>query len=259
MNRRRDWTDFLRIPRHCALFVIVAVWAASAMGAAAPMVPAATTATAAQLHRLAPELELEIIECALRASIAARAHGVGGESRLLTVIDYSKPSTVKRLWVFDVATPRLLFHELVAHGKNSGDRDTVSFSNRVGSRQTSLGLFVTADAYVGDNGYSLRLRGLHPGFNCRAAERAVVVHGAPYVSESFVRAHGRIGRSWGCPAVPADVARPLIDTIKGGSLVFAYGRDPEWLAALEPAAPATASTPSAAPASGSRRAAHPPR
>jgi L,D-transpeptidase catalytic domain len=123
-------------------------------------------------------------------------------------------------------TGTVLFHELVAHGKHSGDNLTTRFSNAADSLQSSLGLFVTDDTYVGQNGYSLRLDGLDPGVNDRARERAIVVHGAPYVDQATARTLGRLGRSWGCPAVSTSVARPLIDAIKGGTAVFAYHPSP---------------------------------
>ena len=138
-------------------------------------------------------------------------------------------STATRLWVFDLATRRLLYAEQVAHGKYSGDNYTRSFSNEPGSLQTSIGLFRTSETYQGSNGYSLRLDGLEPGFNDRARERAIVMHGAPYVSDDSVQKLGRLGRSWGCPAVRASVARPLIDDLKDGQYVFAYYPDAEWL------------------------------
>ena len=131
--------------------------------------------------------------------------------------------------MFDVASGKVLFNELVAHGKNTGDNFARRFSNDDGSLQTSLGLFRTAGTYVGGNGYSLKLAGLEPGFNDKAERRAVVMHGAPYVSEDFAAAHGRIGRSWGCPALSQKVAGKVIDTIKGGSLVFSYFPDQDWL------------------------------
>ena len=144
----------------------------------------------------------------------------------LTVIDYSKPSTERRLWVFDLKSKELVYEELVAHGQGSGANMATQFSNADESHQTSLGLFVTRDTYVGKNGYSLRLDGLDRGVNDRARERAIVMHGAPYVSEQFVKANGRLGRSWGCPAVSADVvAKQMIDRVKGGGLVFAYYPD----------------------------------
>ncbi len=116
----------------------------------------------------------------------------------------------------------MLFRELVAHGRNSGGNQANYFSNDPGSLASCLGLFVTADPYMGGNGYSLRLRGLQEGVNDMAWERAIVLHGAAYVSQAAVQALGRLGRSWGCPAVRKEVARKLIDTLRGGSPVFAY-------------------------------------
>ena len=149
--------------------------------------------------------------------------------RTLTLIDYSKPSVEPRLWVYDLTTGKMLFKELVAHGKNTGDNMATRFSDTLNSRQSSIGLFVTADTYVGSNGYSLRLDGLEPGFNTHARERAIVMHGAPYVSTQFASVQGRIGRSWGCPALRAAVARQVIDTIRGGGVIFSYYPDPTWL------------------------------
>jgi hypothetical protein len=170
-----------------------------------------------------------VLRLALTARDGACTRGLARRADLLTVIDYSLPSTAKRLWVFDVASGEVLFNELVAHGKNTGENYARHFSNRDGSLQTSLGLFRTAGTYVGNNGYSLTLDGLEPGFNDKAARRAVVVHGAPYVSPEFATQHGRIGRSWGCPALSQAVAAKVIDTIKGGSLVFSYYPEQEWL------------------------------
>ena len=104
-----------------------------------------------------------------------------------------------------------------------------AFSNEPESHQSSLGLFRTDDTYIGRNGYSLRLHGLDEGFNDKAYERAIVMHGAPYVSEDAIKQQGRLGRSWGCPALRAGVAREVIDTVKGNGLVFAYYPDPKWL------------------------------
>jgi len=143
---------------------------------------------------------------------------------LLTLIDYTRPSTEPRLWVLNVLTGRVQFHELVAHGKNSGEVLPTVFSNSDGTHMSSLGLFVTRDSYVGTNGYSLRLDGLDRGLNDHALARAIVIHGAAYVNEKIAALQGRLGRSWGCPAVRTSVARPLIDLIKGGSVVFVYGR-----------------------------------
>jgi hypothetical protein len=149
----------------------------------------------------------------------------------LTVIDYSLPSTTPRMWVFDLRSGKLLFNELVAHGRNSGDNMATRFSDAMESRETSIGLFRAADTYVGHNGYSLRLDGLEPGFNGNARERAIVMHGAPYVDARIAKANGRLGRSWGCPALREAVARQVIDTVRGGGVIFSYYPDPSWLKA----------------------------
>lgn len=185
------------------------------------------------LLRQAPGLHSEALELALRAVENAGREELIARRELLTVIDYSLPSTEPRLFVFDVQHRALLFRELVAHGKNSGENLTTRFSNKEGSLATSLGLFVTEGTYMGGNGYSLRLNGLDRGFNDRAMSRAIVMHGAPYVSESMAKKAGRLGRSWGCPAVSPQVAKKLIDTLKDGSPVFAYYPDPEWLQASQ--------------------------
>jgi hypothetical protein len=163
----------------------------------------------------------------LDAAQAAYQHaldlGVVVNPRVLTVIDYSRPSTEPRLWVLDLVSRVVVQHELVAHGQGSGENFATSFSNDEGSHKSSLGLFVTGDAYMGHNGYSLQLRGLDPGVNDHAFARDVVIHGAGYVSEAVARTLGRIGRSWGCPAVRPAIAQQLIVQIKGGTVLFAYG------------------------------------
>jgi len=184
---------------------------------------------ASQLLRQAPGLKAEVLRMALRATGCAAEQGLVKRKNLLTVIDYSLPSTQPRLFVFDLASKKILFRELVAHGKNSGGNLANFFSNSPGSLATSIGLFVTADTYFGSNGYSLRLKGLEEGVNDMAMDRAIVMHGAPYVSEDFVEANGRLGRSWGCPAIRKDIAHEMIDRIKQGSLVFAYYPDETWM------------------------------
>jgi hypothetical protein len=181
------------------------------------------------LLKQAPGLKSEVLEMALDATACAAEKGLVKRRDLLTVIDYSLPSSQPRLWVFDVASKKLLFQELVAHGKNSGGDRASFFSNSSGSLATSLGLFVTGGTYIGSNGYSLRLQGLEEGVNDMAFDRAIVMHGAPYVSREAIRALGRLGRSWGCPAVRKEIARKLIDTVRGGSPIFAYYPDENWL------------------------------
>jgi len=173
-------------------------------------------------------LRTSVLDLALQAYECGRRQG---EFRrpLLTVIDYSRPSSEPRLWVLDLARGRVLFRELVAHGQNSGEDFAWAFSNAPGSRQSSLGLFRTEQPYVGQHGQALRLSGLEAGFNDRAEDRAVVIHGADYVSAEHVARHGRLGRSWGCPALPLGVHHRIIEAIAEGSAVFAYYPDPTWL------------------------------
>ena len=170
-----------------------------------------------------------VFELALGAAACAVKSGAIIDPSTLTVIDYSRPSTARRLWVFDMHSQALLYEELVAHGKNSGDNMATRFSNELDSHQSSLGLYLTEDTYVGKNGYSLRLRGLDDGFNDRASERAIVMHGAPYVNDDVARTMGRLGRSWGCPALREGVARVIIDRVKETGLLFAYYPDAAWL------------------------------
>ncbi|HVG53525.1 MAG TPA: murein L,D-transpeptidase catalytic domain family protein [Vicinamibacterales bacterium] len=174
-------------------------------------------------------ISADVLNMALSATACAVNSGDIEMPPTLTVIDYSLPSTTPRLWVFEVPSGRLLFKELVAHGKNTGDNMATSFSDTANSRQSSLGLFVTRQTYVGSNGYSLRLAGLEPGFNGNALDRAIVMHGAPYVDPANAKKQGRLGRSWGCPALRQAVARDVIDTVRGGGVIFSYYPDENWL------------------------------
>jgi hypothetical protein len=175
-------------------------------------------------------IDRRVLTLALSAARCAIATGAAADPATLTIIDYSKPSVEPRLWVLDLRTRTMLYEELVAHGQGSGGNRPNKFSNQPDSHQTSIGLFVTEGTYVGRNGYSLRLEGLDRGFNDRAKARAIVMHGAPYVNDTIGKSLGRLGRSHGCPAVRETVARELIDRVKGGSLVFSYYPDADWLA-----------------------------
>ncbi|MBM6498775.1 MULTISPECIES: murein L,D-transpeptidase catalytic domain family protein [Flavobacterium] len=141
---------------------------------------------------------------------------------ILTLIDFSKSSNTKRLWVIDLTTNEVLFNTLVAHGKNTGEEFANYFSNKAESFQSSLGFYATAEVYIGKHGLSLRLDGLQKGLNDKARERAVVVHGADYVSESFIKNHKRLGRSQGCPALPVEMNKKIINVIKERSCLFIY-------------------------------------
>lgn len=206
-----------------------------------PARPRSTAAAAAasvslqqQLAQAAPTADPAVIALALQARQCAMGSGMQTSERLstdsrLAVIDYTRPSTQRRLWVFDLAQPRLLYSEYVAHGRGSGENFAVHFSNDEGSRQSSLGLFRSGETYVGDNGYSLRLDGLEPGINDHARERALVMHGAWYVDPMLARTQGRIGRSLGCPALRPTVAHAVIDSLRQGQWLFAYYPDAHWL------------------------------
>jgi hypothetical protein len=152
---------------------------------------------------------------------------------IITIIDYTKSSTEKRLYVIDLLSKRLIFNELVAHGMNTGSNYARTFSNNRHSNQSSLGFFVTGEPYEGKNGYSLKLYGLEKDFNDLAYDRGVVMHGANYVSEQFIRQNGRLGRSFGCTAVSKEVNSNIIQTIKGGSCMFIYYPDKIYLSRSE--------------------------
>jgi hypothetical protein len=147
------------------------------------------------------------------------------KKNIISIIDFSKPSTEKRFLVIDLGDKRLLYKCFVAHGKNSGENYAKSFSNESGSLKSSLGFFLTAETYSGDHGYSLRLDGLEKGINDNARAREIVVHGAEYVSEEFIQKYGRLGRSWGCLALPVEISKEIIDKISGGSCLFIYADD----------------------------------
>ena len=151
------------------------------------------------------------------------------KENIVTIIDFSKPSTEKRLFILDLKKQKILFHTFVAHGKNTGLNMATRFSNNKGSNQSSLGLFRTGESYQGKHGYSLRLDGLEKGFNDNARSRAVVMHSASYVSEDFIKRHGRLGRSWGCPALPVELSKEIIDLIKDGSCLYIYANDKHYL------------------------------
>lgn len=174
------------------------------------------------------QIDPKVLKVSLKAYNKAKQKGLTNK-RFLTVIDYSKPSTEKRLWVFDLENGKTLFNTWVSHGRNSGGTYSTSFSNRPGSLKSSIGVFLTDNSYIGGNGYSLRLRGLERGINDNAYDRSVVVHGARYVNPDIIRRYGQIGRSWGCPAVSPTLSRSLINTIKGKSVLVAYYPDRNWL------------------------------
>jgi hypothetical protein len=205
----------------CFALSVLSVFAASNANA---------QSTAADLAKLAPDANPKVLSLALQANACATASLGQTPASRLAVIDYSIASTKPRLWVFDLANNKVLFHEVVAHGQGTGENMALHFSNKDASHQSSLGLFRTADTYIGHNGYSLRMQGLEPGTNDAAMARAIVMHGAPYVNTKMAQAKGRLGRSWGCPAVRPEIAHQIIDSLKNGQMIFSYYPDSNWLA-----------------------------
>lgn len=171
-------------------------------------------------------IEAQVINMALKAHRVAVQNNQIAKDHLLTIIDYSKPSTEKRLWVVDLKQMKVLFNTVVAHGRGTGEHIAQFFSDRNGSHQSSLGVFKTGDVYHGNHGQSLNLHGLEKGFNGNAFTRRIVVHGAHYVSHDR---KGRLGLSHGCPALSQEEAPQIIRAIKNGSLIFAYYPDKQWL------------------------------
>ena len=149
---------------------------------------------------------------------------------LLSIADFSLSANKKRFWVIDLATKTVLFHTLVAHGQGTGEEFAHQFSNKENSHESSIGFYITDNTYTGHNGYSLRLNGMDKGYNSNALERAIVMHGADYVSETFIKGNKRLGRSWGCPAVPSTLAKPIINAIKDSTCLYIYYPDKKYLA-----------------------------
>ncbi|MFA6408844.1 MAG: murein L,D-transpeptidase catalytic domain family protein [Gammaproteobacteria bacterium] len=173
-------------------------------------------------------LRPEVLQLAMRAYKTAVEEGIPNNTKILTIIDYSLPANQNRLWVLDLTHNKVLIQSIVAHGKGSGNLTPDRFSDKEGTLASSLGLFKTAHTYFGKHGLTLTIQGLEKGFNDKAEARHIVVHGAPYVNIELAK-QGHVGRSWGCPAVDERIAKPLINTIKDGSLIFAYYPDHNWL------------------------------
>ncbi len=214
---------FTLFRRLCLCSVIVCAFSPPLLAAQASYQPLMD-----KLLRVAPGINKQALKHAVAAMQCAVNNGAEPAQRL-AVIDYSQPSSARRLWVFDLKRNRLLLRDFVAHGRRSGENFATQFSNQLGSFQSSLGLFRTEETYLGKHGYSLRMDGLEPGVNDRARERAIVIHAADYVNPRLVSRQGRIGRSLGCPAVRPEVARMVIDNLKGGQFMFSWFPDRRWL------------------------------
>ncbi|MCW8471749.1 murein L,D-transpeptidase catalytic domain family protein [Fluoribacter gormanii] len=182
-----------------------------------------------KLTQTDPKLNKDVIKLALRAYKKAFAQGKV-KNTMLTIIDFSVPSNEYRMWIFNMQKDTLVLKTYVAHGQNSGNGPVpYKFSNEISGKQSSLGTYITEGTYIGHNGYSLNLDGLEEDLNSNAYKRRVVVHGAWYVEPSYIKEAGRAGCSWGCPAVAASQAKSIINTIKNGSVLFAYFPDSYFL------------------------------
>jgi hypothetical protein len=198
--------------------------------------PAAAVSVAEESATLYTELHLEeagmkpeVLEMALKGFHKIADAGELNNTKLITIVDFSQPSSQKRLYVVDLETKRVLFQSLVAHGRNTGGLWATSFSNSNSSHKSSPGFYVTAETYNGGNGYSLRLDGLEKNINDNARNRAIVMHGAPYANPATIGSLGFLGRSQGCPALPLSLYKPVINTIKNGTCLFIYTPDRSYL------------------------------
>ena len=177
---------------------------------------------------LAKNINPKVLELAINAYYTARKKGLDNKG-ILTIVDYSLPSSKKRMWVLNLNDLQLVHYSLVTHGSGSGLLYARHFSNTPESFQSSLGLFLTKQSYDGQVGHALRLQGLEPGINDNAEPRGIVVHAAEYADENFIDQYGRLGRSEGCFALPISSSKNIIESIEGGTLIFAYYPDQNWL------------------------------
>ena len=172
-----------------------------------------------------------VFETAYRGYTNLRAAGkLNTGNEIISIADYSLSSNTKRLWIIDLHSKKVLLNTYVAHGQGTGEEFATAFSNRENSHQSSLGFYVTGQTYMGEHGLSLHLHGMDNGYNSAAYQRAVVLHGAAYVSEDFIKSNQRLGRSWGCPAVATELSAQIIKTVKDGTCLFIYHPDKKYLA-----------------------------
>ena len=176
------------------------------------------------------KLSREVFNKAYLGYLNLKDMGVVNGREIISICDFSLSSNVPRLWVIDLKNKKVLFNTLVAHGQGSGEEFATKFSNIEDSHQSSMGFYVTDGTYYGDKGYSLKIHGKDAGYNDQAFNRAIVIHGADYVSNDFIKGNNRLGRSWGCPALPQNLNRPIIDAIKGGTTLFIYSANQKYLA-----------------------------
>ena len=193
------------------------------------IVPVAKTNLYDSLRLGSLGLARQAFDCAMKGFNSMKAVGEVGNKNIISIIDFSKSSCQKRLFVIDLNKSKVLFNTYVAHGMQSGKEFANQFSNKPESNKSSLGFYETLGTYMGGNGYSLRLQGVEKGINDNANMRDIVIHGAGYVDESFIRSQGYIGRSWGCPALPQRLHKAIIDVIKNGTCLFIFSPDNNYL------------------------------
>jgi hypothetical protein len=225
----------------CCVFLMLCVTAISWAPAGENKVAATTTSKTYSAKELFNEyvnsvyqaanlnqtgLSQQVFEKALTGYFNLKAaNKLSKNSSVITVVDFTKSSREKRMWIVDILNKKLLLNTWVAHGQGSGGDMADHFSNTNESHQSSLGFYVTDDVYFGKHGRSLRLDGMDEGFNNAARNRAIVVHAADYVSQGAIAQLGRLGRSHGCPAVSPEVSDMVINTIKGKTLLFINGNE----------------------------------
>lgn len=164
----------------------------------------------------------DLFERGMIGYLNLKANGTKINNEKLTVVDFRLSANTKRMWIIDLAENKVLHHRLVSHGKNTGSEYAEIFSNVKNSNTSSLGFYLTGENYMGKYGFSMRLDGVEPGFNDRARERAIVMHPAPYVSTDFVKMYGRLGRSFGCPAISFNKHKEIIKGLANQSVLFLY-------------------------------------
>ena len=174
--------------------------------------------------------QFDIFQRAFDGYLALQQSAKLSSKKILTIIDFRKSANEKRMWIIDLEYKKVLFHSLTAHGRNTGDLFAKNFSNTPNSNQSSLGFYVTGQTYIGKHGVSLKLHGVEKGINDMAEARAIVMHGADYVSESYIERYGRLGRSFGCPAVPMGLHKEIIPLLAGGTCLFIFYPDAQYLA-----------------------------
>lgn len=173
-------------------------------------------------------LEFDVFHKALIGYYNLQAQNKLSDKNLLTIVDFSLSSSKKRLWIINLSTRKVLYNSLVSHGRNTGEAFAKSFSNEPESFKSSLGFFVTGDTYYGKHKLSLKLHGMDPSFNGNALNRSIVMHGAKYVSESWVKNNGRLGRSLGCPAIPLEISDEVVNLLANGTCLFLYYPDKKY-------------------------------